>query len=147
MNLTVNLLGDGQVQVIIDAVVNGTAFRDALYYPNAVAHNVAVVAGTDITAAQLRVDNWSKAAVTQVVQVHVLRPIPTVVTPTPDGCVTWGGYWDYVALGDLTAIPADAVYAASLDGSGAYRTVVAAPASLLFQHWPEGWNPSSWPSF
>lgn len=140
MTLTVTVLANGTVQVIIQESVGTSVFRDAIYYPNLIAYNAAHAAGLDVATANERVRTYTLNTVGKIVQVRVVRPAPTGVAQPPVGCVTWGGYWDYVVEGDLTVIPDDAVYAASRSSSGVYRVVIAAPASLSFQYHPEGWD-------
>jgi hypothetical protein len=79
-----------------------------------------------------------------------IRIIKSIVNSSvgsiPSGTVATGdGLVDYVIPGTQADIPADAIYAAYLDGAGLYHVIVQAPAGFAFTHHFAGWDPASWP--
>lgn len=70
---------------------------------------------------------------------RIIRPIPLGPVLAPSGAVLVDGNIDYIEQGEVV-VPVDAVYAATLDDSGKYTEVKAAPAEFVMRHAFAGWQ-------
>ena len=86
--------------------------------------------------------------------IRVVMPVPegteNMPGSSPGESFTWQDKWkgqrmiDYSIVGGVSDIPANSVYAAFNDGA-AYKTIVQAPAGLVFPRHLAGWDPATWP--